>query len=358
MSLQDRTEPATPRRREDARNEGKVCKSSDINSAVTLLASLLVFRVAGPYLYEGLTSLAKQTFSTLHKQEIGMDQAGGMMMSLMMSGLRLCMPIMLAAGAVAVTANVLQVGLKVTPKAIAWDSNRINPVRGIASLVSLRSAVELLKSLAKVLVVGIVVYLFLKDEMPKLTDLADMPVAAGASMLGGMCWRLLAQACIVLLVIAVLDYLFQRFQYEQSLKMTKQEVKEEYKRTEGDPAIKGRVRQRQRELARSRMVQAVPKADLVLVNPTHYAVALKYDPNEMPAPIVLAKGQRLMAQKIRDIASANGIPIIENPPVTRMIYKMVEVGQQIPEELYQTVAEILAYVYKLSERAGRAWKAA
>lgn len=358
MSLQDRTEPATPRRREDARNEGKVCKSNDINSAVTLLASLLVFKVAGPYLSDGLTSVAKHTFSTLHEQQVGMDQASSMMTSYMMSGLRLCLPIMLAAGAVALTTNVLQVGFKVTPKAIAWDSNRINPIRGITNLLSLRSAAELMKSLAKVTIVGLVVYSFLRQQVPRLIDLADMPISASASTLGSMCWQLLVRACIVLLVIAVLDYLFQRFQYERSLKMTKQEVKEEYKRTEGDPAIKGRVRQRQRELARSRMVQAVPKADLVLTNPTHYAVALKYDPDEMPAPVVLAKGQRLMAQKIKDIAAANGIPIIENPPVTRMIYKMVEVGQQIPEELYQTVAEILAYVYKLSEQVGRRWKAA
>jgi len=358
MSLQDKTESATPRKREDARNEGKACKSTDINSAVTLLASLLVLRIAGPYLYEGLTSITTKTFSTLHEQDIGPDQVGGMMMSFMMSGLRLCFPIMLGVGAVALASNVLQVGFKVTPKAIAWDSNRINPVKGIANLVSLRSAVELVKSIAKISIVGVVVYLFLRQQMPGLIDLAEMPVPVAASALGVLCWQLLARACIVLGVIAALDYIFQRFQYEQSLKMTKQEVKEEYKRTEGDPAVKGRVRQRQRELARSRMVDAVPKADLVLTNPTHYAVALKYDQAAMAAPTVIAKGQRLMAQKIKDIAAANGISIVENPPVTRMIYKMVEVGQQIPEELYQTVAEILAYVYKLSERAGRAWKAA
>ncbi len=358
MAMQDKTETATPRRREDARNEGKVCKSADINSAVTLLMSLFVLKIAGPFLYEGLASISTKTFSTLHQQEIGPDQAQGMMMSYMMDGLRLCLPIMLGVGAVALASNVLQVGFKVTPKAIAWDSSRINPVKGIANLVSVRSSVELLKSIAKVTIVGVVVYLFLRQQMPGLIDLADMSVPAAASAIGGLCWQLLIRSCVVLGVIAVLDYIFQRFQYEQSLKMTKQEVKEEYRRTEGDPAIKGKVRQRQRELARSRMVEAVSRADLVLTNPTHYAVALKYDQAEMAAPTVLAKGQRLMAQKIKDIAAANGIPIVENPPVTRMIYKMVEVGGQIPEELYQTVAEILAYVYKLSERAGRAWKAA
>jgi len=358
MSLEDRTEAATPRRREDARNEGKVCKSADINTALSFLISLLVLRAAGPYLYENFTDIFKETFSTLHVQEISLDQARDMMMAQMMKGLRLCLPVMLGVGAVGLASNVLQVGFRVTPKAIAWDSNRINPLKGVVNLISLRSAVELLKSIAKVVVVGAVVYAFLRREMPRLLDLADMSVGTAASTVGGMCWQLLSRACIILLAIGILDYIFQRFNFEKSIRMTKQEVKEEYKRTEGDPAIKGRIRQRQREIARSRMVQAVPKADVVLTNPTHYAVALKYDPEEMAAPIVIAKGQRLMAQKIKEIASANGIPIIENPPVTRMIYKMVEVGQAIPEELYQTVAEILAYVYKLSEKAGRAWKVA
>ncbi|MGB9618999.1 MAG: EscU/YscU/HrcU family type III secretion system export apparatus switch protein, partial [Armatimonadota bacterium] len=259
---------------------------------------------------------------------------------------RLCLPMVTAAAAVGLAANVLQVGLKVTTKALAPDWSRIDPIKGLARVFCRRSLAELAKSTAKVVVVGWVVYAFLRGEYPKMMDLAGMsPLMIGQAAFE-LCWRLMARACAAMLIIAAIDYIHQRIQFEYSLRMTKQEVKEEYKRTEGDPIVRSRVRQRQREIARRRMMQDVARSHVVITNPTHLAVALRYDPEEMAAPTVVAKGQRLIAERIKEIARIHGIPLVENPPVAQMLYKTVDVGQQIPEQLYRAVAEILAMVYR------------
>ncbi|HET6454771.1 MAG TPA: flagellar biosynthesis protein FlhB [Armatimonadota bacterium] len=353
MALQDKTEPATQRKREDARKEGKVAKSNDINSALVLLASMIIFKVAGPYIIGSFMAMTRETFAGLHTHAVGMDGLDSLLMPYAGRAALICLPLMIGLAVVSLTSNVLQVGLTVSAKSVAMDLNRIDPIKGIARLFSIRSAVEALKSIAKIAMVGIVVYSFLKRECPALIGLSDMPPSTAGGVIAGMCWRLLVKACAAMLVIAMVDYLYQRYAFEESIKMTKQEVKEEFKRSEGDPQIKARLRQRQREIARGRMVQAVPKADVIVTNPTHIAVALKYDPDEMNAPTVVAKGQRLLAEKIKAIAEAHGIPIVENKPIARLLYKTVEVGRQIPEDLYQAVAEILAYVYRLSKKIGQ-----
>jgi flagellar biosynthesis protein FlhB len=224
-------------------------------------------------------------------------------------------------------------------------------------MVSMRSGVELIKSLLKVAIVGYVVYIFLRAEFPGMTKLSGLSPGAMGSAVGILCWRLVIRACAAMLIIAILDYMYQRLQFEQSIKMTKQEVKEEYKRSEGDPQVKGRIRQIQREMGKRRLAQDVAGAHVVITNPTQIAVAIKYDLENMEAPTVVAKGQRLLAQKIREIAEASGVPIVENKPIARLLYKVVEVGQQIPEELYQAVAEILAFVYRMGTKAGARYKA-
>jgi flagellar biosynthetic protein FlhB len=212
--------------------------------------------------------------------------------------------------------------------------------------------VELLKSLIKVSAVGFVAFSYLKQGYPSLAKLAVTPFEEATAQVGALCWGLLTRTCAVIAVIAILDYMYQKIHLENSLKMTKQEVKEEYKRSEGDPQVKGQIRRRQRAMARRRrMMQDVPKADVVITNPTHLAVALKYDPSNMSAPIVLAKGQRLIAQQIKAIAAEHDITIVENKPVARMLYKVVEVGEPIPEDMYQAVAEILAFVFRVSRKA-------
>jgi len=354
MSMHDRTEPATPRKRDEARNEGKVTKSADVNSAAILVAAILLLRTVGLYMFEGLASFTRDALANLHVQDFNMCSIQELARFCMWRMAALCMPMVLGVGAAGLAANVLQVGLRVTPKALSPNFSRIDPVQGIIRLFSLRYAVELAKSLIKTLIVGYVLYVSLKKEVPLILDLGQMPALAAAASVAGLCWRLLCRVALTMIGIAILDMVYQRFEFEKSLRMTKQEVKEEYKRVEGDPTIKARIRQRQREIARGRMFLDVARADVVITNPTHVAVALRYDASSMSAPVVVAKGQRLIAQKIKEIARANNVPIVENPPVARLLYKTVEVGAQIPEHLYQAVAEILAYVYRLSQRVSAA----
>lgn len=353
MPVQDRTEPATPRRREEAREEGRVAKSTDLNSALVLFVSLIVLRVAGPYMFGTLMSMTRAILANLHTGSL--DDAGIRATAISCASVlaAVSLPILVSAGAVGVASNVLQVGFRVSSKPMIPDINRMDPIKGFMRLVSWRGLVELIKSCGKVAIVGYVVYACLKTEYPNLLKLSDLPAPAASAQIGGVCWRLLSRACAATFILAILDYMYQRLQYEISLRMTKHEVKEEFKRSEGDPQVKARIRRRQIEMRRSRMVQMVPKADVVVTNPTHIAVALEYDASRMSAPTVIAKGQCLLAERIKAIAEAHGIPIVENVEVARLLYRLVEVGQQIPEELYQAVAEILAFVYRLSQKAGR-----
>lgn len=353
MSFQDKTEAPTPHKREEARNEGRVAKSADLNSAVPLLAVLMVMRAAGPFMSTGFTELMRSQFSTLHSTEVNLQTTTPMIMNIILKACLLSAPVVLTAGAVGMAVNVMQVGMKIAPKSIAPDLNKLDFFKGIAKLVSPQAWVELLKSILKLGVVGYVVYSFLRTEYPSLIQLSGMPLDAIGSKVGELCWGVLLRSTSAIIILAMLDYLYQKLSFENTLKMTKQEVKEEYKRSEGDPQIKGQIRQRQREMAkRTRMLDDVPKADVIVTNPTRIAVALKYDPNKTAAPIVIAKGQRLVAERIKAIARENNIPIVENKPVARMIFKVVEIGHPIPEELYQAVAEILAFVYRLSQKQG------
>jgi flagellar biosynthesis protein FlhB len=356
MSLQDKTEAATPRRREEAREEGRVAKSMDVTSAAVLLVCLIILKVGGPYLLQGLADVFRDTYAGLNSTDLRLDSIPTLARSNMLRVGMLCLPVALGAAAVGIVSNVSQVGMKIAVKPLSPRMDRIDPLKGLMRLVSKQSGVELLKSVAKVAIVSYVVYAFLREEYPTMGRLAGMSLSTIGGEIGTMCWRLLVRACAAMLVIAILDYIYQRLSFEQSLKMTKQEVKEEYKRSEGDPQVKSRIRQRQREMARNRMMQEVPRADVVITNPTHIAVAIKYESERMSAPVVLAKGQRLVAEKIKAIAEANGIPIIENKPVARLLYKVAEIGHQVPEELYQAVAEILAFVYRMGQKAGKRYK--
>jgi len=351
MPLQDRTEPATQRRREEAREEGRVARSTDVNSAAALVASLLVLRAAGPYLFERIGDVMRHSLNTLHTTSVNLDNIMTIAARYGVMSAELCLPIIVAASAVGLAANVLQVGFRVASKPLVPDLSRIDPIKGLARMVSRQSFAELVKSAAKVLIVGWVVYAFLRGECPRVMELAGMSPLAIGQVAFELCWRLLARACAAMLIIAAVDYIYQRVQFESALRMTKQEVKEEYKRTEGDPVVRSRIRQRQREMARRRMMQDVARSHVVITNPTHLAVALRYDPNEMDAPTVTAKGQRLVAERIKELARIHGIPLVENPPVAQMLYKMVDVGQQIPEVLYRAVAEILAMIYRKSAPA-------
>lgn len=353
MSLQDRTEAPTPFRRDEARKEGKVAKSNDVTSAIVLLVTLFIIKSSGPFLIDGMKSLMADSLGHMHPSDLTLDSLKGMFCFYGMKFGILCSPVLAASLVVGIAANIMQVGFIVSIKSIAPDLKKIDPIKGMARLFSPKSAVELLKSILKVSVVAYFVYAFLKTEYPMFIDLAGQPIDGSWQKIADLCWRMMMRACVAMLIIGILDYVYQRYSFEKTLKMTKQEVKDDHKRSEGDPQIKGAIRRRQMEAARRRMIHDVAKADVVITNPTRIAIAIKYDPETMAAPVVLAKGQRLLAQRIKELASANGVPIVENKPVARLLYKVAEVGQAIPEDLYQAVAEILAYVYQLGEKAGR-----
>lgn len=353
MALEDRTEAATPRRRQEARQEGQVARSVELNSALVLLSSLLIIRFVGPSMYERLRGVAIESFTRFPKGDISIGDVSHDVVRILLQVGAVFMPFVIGVGIVGFASSALQVGFTISAKALQVKGERLNPVPGIGRMFSARAAVECAKAIAKVSVVGYIVYSFVRDKYTEIASLARGNYLLACSEIGRLTWELLLRATIALLIIAALDYMFQRVQLEKQLRMTKQEVKEDLKRTEGDPLIKSKIRQKQRAMSQRRMMQEVPKADVVVTNPTHFAVAIRYEPDRNAAPVVLAKGQRLIAQRIREIAEANGVPIVENVQLARALYASVEVGDEIPADLYQAVAEILAYVYRLSERVAR-----
>jgi flagellar biosynthetic protein FlhB len=247
-------------------------------------------------------------------------------------------------------ASAAQVGFLWTTQPLVPDLGRFNPAAGLSRLFGPRGLVEAVKALLKVLVVGWVVYTAVRARLPDLVALGTLPTPHLLTLLGTLLYTLALRVSLVFLVIALLDYAYQRWDYEKSLKMSKEEIKQEHKQSEGDPLIKGAIRQRQRDAARKRMMQDVPKADVVITNPTHVAIALAYDVGAMRAPQVLAKGQDELAARIRELAAEHDIPFVENPPLARTLYKQVEIGQEIPAALYAAVAEVLAYVYERNRK--------
>jgi flagellar biosynthetic protein FlhB len=284
--------------------------------------------------------------------------AGGVIFPVFLSFLaRLAAPLLLVLFIVAVLGNVIQVGFLFTAKPITPDFNRIVPRFGrwlSRSFGSTEALFNLGKSIAKVAIIAFVAYLNIRGELPRLTRLSLAPFFSGLSVVSGIAFRIVAEAAIAFLVFSFFDYLFQRRQHMESLKMSRQEVKEERKLYEGDPLTKSRLRERMREIMRRTMLQAVPKADVVITNPTHYAVALEYNRALMVAPTVVAKGQDLIARKIREIAAEHKVPVVENKPLAQALYREVEIGDVIPEKYYEVISTILAEVYRLAGKTAEA----
>ena len=350
MANEDKTEQATPRKRQEVRQKGQVARSGEINAAFGLLACLIALRVAGPYMAGNLAALVRSGFQLAPTSTLSQEQVTSGIWSVMATMAKILAPVLGAAAVAGFVANLCQVGFNFTLQPLAPDWNRVNPVRGFARIFSLRALVELTKSLLKLGIVGWVAYGYLRGNYHLITTMSAMGHAQVYATLGYLAWNLFLRAAAALICIAGLDYLFQRFQFERSIRMTKQEVKDDWKRSEGDPLTKSRQRQRHRELARARMMQELARATVVVTNPVHLAVGLRYQPREMDAPEVVAKGQRLLAQRIKEVARENGVPIVENPELARALYHQVGIGQRIPADLYQTVAEIIAFVYRLSGR--------
>jgi flagellar biosynthesis protein FlhB len=350
LNDEGKTEKPTPRRREKARQEGSVAKSQELNSAAVLIGSSLFLLWFGGYMFHGLQQIMITIFKQMGRVEITMGSLQVYLWQGMKSIGLLLAPLFLAVMAVGFLANVVQVGFKVTPKYAYPKWERLNPMKGFGRLFSVHSLMELGKSLLKIGLIGLIVYLTIAGQFAHIYSLCRIPIESLGQEVGSMLGRVFLIASLAMMGIGVLDYLFNRHQHEKSLKMTKEEIKEESKQAEGDPQIKGKIREVMIKMSFRRMMKKLPEADVVITNPTHIAVALKYDRKKNLAPICVAKGARKVAERIKEVAREHNIPIVENPPLARALFKGVDVGQEIPLELYKAVAEVLAFVYRLKRK--------
>jgi flagellar biosynthetic protein FlhB len=349
-SFQEKTEQATPKKKEDARNKGQAAKSKEVSSIAILAAGTIYLFFNAGELTDKLGANIKQTFINIPQITSGDMGLDTYMSQTIQNFLVMILPILILLVVVSLAANLLQTGFILSVEPLTPDLSKIDPVKGFGKIISKRSMAELLKSIFKIVIVGWAAFSILKNDYSLMIPLMYQDNVQIMSMLGRISLKVVTRCCYVIFVLAVLDYLFQKWEFEQNLKMTKQEVKEEYKQTDGDPMIKSRIRSIQREMARRRMMKEVPKADVVITNPTHYAIALRYKPEEkMTAPKIVAKGADNIAMKIKEIALKHGIPMVENKPLAQNLYKL-DLGQEVPPNFYQAVAEILAYVYGLKKK--------
>lgn len=354
-----RTEPATARRRQEAREHGQIARSQDLASAAMLLLIVLFMRFCGGRLFWGLATLSRSLLELLSMPALAAGETRAFFLSLAIESLKIVLPSMAFFIVVALAVNWLQFGFVLSGTPLAPNLAKLNPVEGAKRLLSLRALATTASGVLKVGGVALVVALELRRVLPRANALLTFDPRSIFVLIAGFTFRMALEVALVLLVVAVFDWFFQRWQHEQDLRMTKEEVKEEMKRMEGDPTIRARRRQVHRQIAYQRMMAAVPEADVVITNPTALAVALAYDEAKMAAPVVVAKGARLLAEKIRRLAREHGVPIVEDKPLARALYRGVEVGEAIPEALYGAVAEVLAYVWRLSRmRSARAGQVA
>lgn len=350
MPAEERTEQATPRRRQEARRRGQVARSVELSSVAVFLAVVMVLKAISEGALQGAMESVRFALTHLHHTEFSPALVLSFTSGCLSHAAKAFLPVIGVATVVGVVVNLLQVGVLFTAEPLAPNWARLNPVAGFTRLFSRRAFVEGVKALLKVWLIGWLTFSAVRADAAMLWRTSEIDPLMVLMLVGQLLYKMAWRVGLAMLVLALLDYGFQRWEYEKSLRMTKEEVKQEMKQTEGDPQVKSRIRARQQAIARRRMMQAVPKADVVVTNPTHYAVALQYDSEKMAAPTVVAKGMNLIALRIREVAQRHGVPIVENPPLAQSLYRTVEIGQQIPPELYQAVAEVLAYVYRLRRR--------
>jgi flagellar biosynthesis protein FlhB len=352
---QEKTEAPTGRRRQKAREKGSVARSKEINSSVLLLFAVAVTALYGPYLAQSIVDFTRAMFLHFPEYEISMNNVHTYMAQLFLYVLKLVMPVFLVFMIIGVVVNLAQFGFLYTTQTIfqGVKNMTLNPTKVIQKMFSGNNWVQLAINIGKLFILVYVAYHTLKDEVNTIPLVLQWSVPEILSYAFKMLFVLSLKIIALLLILSAIDFIWQKLRHEKSLKMTKQEVKEEVKQMEGDPKIKRQIRSAQQRMALSRMIRKVPEADVVITNPFHLAVAVKYDPARMNAPMVIAKGARLIAEKIKDIARWNSVPIIENKPLAQTLYKTIDIGGEIPPKLYQAVAEILAYVYRLNKAKAR-----
>lgn len=349
----EKTEPATAKKLSDARKEGQVAKSREVANAFGILVLFLILKIWVGTMGKQFLNVFKLIYQkipdtvTFWHGFMPENDVKLIFQDMLFNALFIMSPIFLIAVLVAFVSDLMQVGWHPTNKPLQPKFNRMSPLSGVKRLFSVNSLAELIKSIAKVGLIVYICYAELKDKWPLLFTLYNMPLQQAIMLAGETVTNLGIKIAMIYMVIAIADFTYQKVKFSIDMKMTKQEVKDEYKQQEGDPQIKGKIRQKMREVSQRRMMQNLPQADVVITNPTHYAVAIKYDPELSDAPIVIAKGEDFLAAKIKEVARENSIEIVENKPLARMLYANVDIGQSVPPELYQAVAEVLAFVYHL-----------
>jgi flagellar biosynthetic protein FlhB len=351
MADHDKTEKPTPKRKTEARKRGQVAKSTDLNGSVVLVAGLVGLTAVGPSIVSGISGSMRSTFQDIshpgdYTTAAGLHELFSAGMHTILTTVAPIAGLCMAAG---VIVNVAQVSFRPTAQAIKPDFKKINPVTGFKNVFGIRMASEGLKALSKVLAVGIVVAMALLPQLTNLGASIDTPPAALGMLINSSIMGIAERAAIAYVLIGILDFAYQRYRHNKQLKMSKYEVKEEGRSQNTPPEVRSAIRRRQLQAARARMMSAIPQADVVVTNPTHFAVVLSYDGSH-PAPIVVAKGQDLVAKQIRRIAEENNVPIVPDPPLARSLHKSVEIGQMIPAELFAAVAQVLAFVYRMAGR--------
>lgn len=347
----EKTEPATAKKLEDARKEGKVAKSKELNSAFGLIVLFLCLRIFISYVGGNLLGMFPfiygnmADFMLINESDFSSHVVSGMLFEVIIRWMLTVLPFFIFGFVVSILVNLVQVGWKVSAKPMQPKLSKFNPINGFKRMFSKDTLLELLKSILKVGIIVYITYTSIRNEANTLFVLYEITLRQAVAMVGSVIFDVGLKISLVYLVLGFADYAYQKWKFKDEMKMTKQEVKDEYKNTEGDPQIKGRQRQKMREVSQRRMMQDVPKADVVITNPTHFAVALKYEP-ERSAPYVVAKGADYVAKKIKDVARESGVEIVENKPLARMLYHNVDVGAEIPPELYRAVAEILSVIYR------------
>lgn len=345
-SDQDKTEQATPKKREDARKKGQVAQSREISSVTVLLGAMTVFFFGGAWMFNQLGDVMHMALTQLYQPSFKIETAHLFLWEVFKRIFIILAPLLTVIIIAGLLSNVSQTGFMLTGESLTPKFNKLNPINGIKRLFSLRSMVEVVKAIFKMIIIGGMAYAMLRKDMDQIPALVSFSIQDILCFMGNAALKMGFYTCLVLIVLAAVDFFFQRWQHERDLRMTKQEVKDEYRQREGDPMVRSRIRAVQREMAMRRMMESVPDATVVITNPTHLAVALKFE-RDMQAPQVVAKGAGLVAERIKDIANEHDIPIIEQKPLARALFKSVEIDQYIPAELYHAVAELLAYVYRL-----------
>lgn len=343
-----KTEQPTGKRLEDARQKGNVPRSEELSNTIGLAVAFIALYTMGSFIFATMKSTTRDLLSNMGAQEVTQTGVYSLFLKLALTFSMTVGPFVIVIVVAGIVTSIAQTGgLVISGQPLSFNLDRLNPVNGMGKLFNKNSLFTTFKSFVKILIVGFMAYKILRQEIESILFLTQSDITGIIDFVGHISFKLVLHTCGVMLILAIIDYAFVKWRYIEDLKMTKQEVKDELKSQEGDPKIKGRIRQAQLEAARRRLRKVIPTADVIITNPTHFAIALKYDRDRMAAPVVLAKGADFMAQRIKEIARENKVMLVENRPLARELYAQVEEGQEIPETLYAAVAEVLAYVYSI-----------